>query len=193
MNLSSGVWVIRRSLASGLASALLVTLVFSAGTARADAVSGFQVSGQPAPAGVSPAPRPRRIGLIVGGVVTFAVPYTLGLLATFRSPGSTNNMCPCPTDHNPAGDLLIPIAGPWIAIGTSPKDAALFSVLGIMQATGAALTIGGIVRYTKDGARAEESGNAPGAGQRASRSSSFLSFGVLPTRDGALGFLSGRM
>jgi hypothetical protein len=186
-------WVMRRSLASGVAFALLVTLSFSPGTARADTAPGFQVSGQPAPAGASPAPRPRRIGLIVGGLVTFAVPYTLGVWAAFASTGSTNEMCPCPTNNNGAGDLLIPVAGPWMAIAASPKDAALFSFLGIVQATGVALTIGGIVRYVHDGAPAEGSGDAPGAHHAWSRPSGFMSFGVLPTRDGAFGFLSGRM
>ena len=173
---------------------LLVALTLSPGTVRADAAPGFQVSAQPAPAGASPAPRPRRIGFIVGGLVTFAVPYTLGVLAAFASAGATNEMCPCPTKHNPwAGDLLIPVAGPWMAIGASPNEAALFSLLGIVQATGVSLTVGGIVRYADDGGPAEGSGDGPGAHQAWSRPSVFMSFGVLPTRDGAFGFFSGRM
>ena len=183
----------RRSLASGVAFALLVTLSFSPGPARADTAPGFEVSGQTAPAGALPAPRSRRIGLVVGGLVTFAVPYTLGVLAAFASARSTNEMCPCPQNSPWAGDLLIPGAGPWMAIGASPKDAAVFSILGIVQAAGVALTIGGIVRYANDGTPAEGSGDAPGAHHASSRPSAFMSFGVLPTRDGAFGFLSGRM
>src|SRR5207302_822588 len=101
--------------------------------------------------------------------------------------------CPCPNKYPWAGDLLIPVAGPWMAIAASPKDAALFSFLGVVQATGVALTIGGIVRYANDGAPAQGSGEAPGAHRASSRPGAFMSFGVLPTRDGAFGFLSGRM
>ena len=186
-------WGLRRSLASAVAFALLVTLILSPGKARADTAPGFQVSGQPAPAGVSPAPRSRRIGLIVGGLVTFAVPYTLGVLAAFASTGSTNEMCPCPKRNPWAGDLLIPVAGPWMAIGASPRDAALFSFLGIAQAAGVALTLGGIVGHANDGAPGEGSGDAPGAHHAWSRPGAFMSFGALPTRDGVFGFLSGRM
>jgi hypothetical protein len=101
----------------------------------------------------------------------------------------------CPViDNSEPRDLLIPVVGPWMAMGSAPsRDTTLLAFLGIAQVTGVALTIAGIVRYSADGAPAEEGGNASGARQRASRSGSFLSFGVLPTRDGAFGFLSGRM
>ena len=169
----------RRFLASGVAFALLVTVSFSAGTARAD---------------TAPAPRPRRIGLIVGGATTFAVGYGLGVLAAFARTGSTNQMCPCSGGSNATQYLLIPLAGPWIALGAAHgSDSGIFALLGIVQATGAALTAGGIVRYISDGTPAEGSGEAPGALHARSRPSTFVSFGVLPARDGAFGFLSGRL
>ena len=184
----------RRSLASGVAFALLVTLSFSQGTARADTAPAFQVSGQPAPVGASPAPRPRRIGLIVGGATTFGVGYGLGVLLAFASLGSTNEMCPCSTSNHERGYLLIPVVGPWIAMGSAHGgDTGALALLGLVQATGVALTVGGIVRYVSDGTSAEGSGDAPGAHRAWSRPSAFMSFGVLPTRDGAFGFLSGRM
>jgi len=175
-----------RSLVSFVALSLL------AGSVRAETGPASDPARQAPPAGASTAPRARRIGLMVGGLVTFAVPYTLGVLAAFSSARATNEMCPCPTTNGP-GDLLIPVAGPWIALATSRKDAALFSLLGIAQATGVAITIGCIVRYVNDGLPAEDSRRAGGEGQRGSRPGGFVSFGLLPTRDGAFGFLSGRM
>jgi len=67
------------------------------------------------------------------------------------------------------------------------------AALGILQAAGVALTIGGIVRYANDRTPVEDSGDRPGAHQAWSPPRAFMSFGVLPTRDGAFGFLSGRM
>jgi hypothetical protein len=103
-------------------------------------------------------------------------------------------MCPCSTGNHEGGDLLIPIVGPWIAMGSAHSgDTEALALLGIVQATGIALTVGGIVRYTFDGTRAEGSGDAPGAHHARSRPPAFVSFGVLPARDGAFGFLSGRL
>ena len=90
--------------------------------------------------------------------------------------------------------LLIPVLGPWLAMGTSAnRKLPLLALLGIAQATGVALTIAGIVRYSADSAAAEAPGEAAGARRARSRPSGFISFGMLPTRDGAFGFLSGRM
>jgi hypothetical protein len=166
---------------------LLVALTWGATPVRAETAPILQPAGQAAPGGSSLAPRPRRTGLIVGGLVTFAIPYAFGVWAAFASTGSTNEMCPCPQRNTGAGYLLIPVAGPWIAISAAPKDAGLFAFLGIVQATGVALTVGGIVRYSNDGK------NPADAGERAAGRGGFISFGALPTRDGAFGFLTGRM
>ena len=126
-------------------------------------------------------------------MTTFGVGYGLGVLIAFATLGSTNEMCPCPSGNHERGDLLIPVAGPWIAMGAHSGDAGPLALLGIVQATGVALTVGGIVRYVSDGTPAEGSRDSPGAHHARSRSGAFMSFGVLPTREGAFGFLSGRM
>src|SRR6185503_14308622 len=100
---------------------LLASLALLAGPVRADAAPSLQPAGQASRGEGSPAPRPRRTGLIVGGVVTFAIPYALGVLAAFSSLRSTNEMRPLPQRNRPGGDLLIPIAGPWMAISASPR------------------------------------------------------------------------
>jgi hypothetical protein len=147
----------RRSMASGVAFALLITLSFSPGAARADTAPLFKVSGQPAPGGTSPAPRRRRIGLIVGGVTTLGVGYGLSVLLAFATLGTTNEMCPSSSGNHEQGDLLIPVVGPWIAMGAAHRgDTVPLAILGIVQATGVALTVGGIVRYVSDGTPAEE-------------------------------------
>jgi hypothetical protein len=126
-------------------------------------------------------------------VTTFGVGYGLGVLVAFATAGSTNAMCPCPTGNQGRSDLLIPVVGPWLAMGSTHSGAGALALLGIVQATGVALTVGGIVRYVSDGTPAEGLGDATGTHHARSRSGAFLSFGVLPTRDGAFGFLSGRM
>ena len=133
---------------------LLVALTWGATPVRAETAPILQPAGQAAPV----APRPRRTGLIVGWLVTFAIPYAFGVWAAFASTGSTNEMCPCPQRNNGAGYLLIPVAGPWLAIGAAPEDAGLFALLGIVQATGVALTVGGIVRYSNDGKNPADAG-----------------------------------
>jgi len=118
---------------------------------------------------------------------------TLGAhLVAFQSVGSTNQMCPCTTRND--GPILIPVVGPWIDMGSAHRaDTGILGLLGIVQATGVALTVGGIVRYISDGAPAESSGDAPGAHHARSRPDAFVTFGLLPTRDGAFGFFSARM
>jgi hypothetical protein len=91
------------------------------------------------------------------------------------------------------GYVLIPVAGPWIAAGYSKDGAGVLALVGIVQLTGAALTVGGIVRYISDGRAAETSAAVPASYSTRPPSRTSLSFGVLPTRDGAFGFLSGRM
>lgn len=161
----------------------LATLAAPSRMARADAAPALQPA---APAAPSHGARHRRTGLIVGGAVTWTVTYAIGVLAAVRTAGSYNTCTgspACTAPGNPeAGDLLIPVAGPWIAIGAQPRDAGLLAVLGLGQAVGATLLTVGIVGRSDDVAPSEEP-----------RARGFVSFGVLPTREGGYGFLSGRM
>lgn len=176
----------------------LATLSLSAGPARADAATVAPLGGPaPTPPATSPAPRTRRTGLIVGGVVTWGIGYLAGVLLAFNAAGSYN--CPeAPTPCDPPGghegrDLVIPIVGPWMAIGAEPRDGAPLALLGLMQATGVALATVGIVGRAPDRVPAGEHGGPPAADHRPSGAASLVSFGVLPFGDGAFGFVAGRM
>jgi hypothetical protein len=181
----------QRSLALAGALVPFLALSLSAGPARGEAGSGSQSTGQAAPTGGPPSSRPHRTGLLIAGSVTLGFSYMftamMGLSALDSYSGGTVcdiNSGACVGTGNPVGrDLLIPVLGPWLAfrdIGDM-RELPLMAFLGIAQATGAALTLAGIVRYSTEGATPE------------ARPSGFISFGVLPTRDGAFGFLSGRM
>ena len=162
---------------------VLATLAASSGPARAGDTPAIQPAGQAAPAAPSHGPRHRRKGLIVGGVITWSVTYAVGVMAALSTLGSYNTCEGCTVPHNSeAGDLLIPVAGPWIAIGAQPKDVGLLALLGLGQAAGVTLLTVGIVGRSDDVAAPDEP-----------RARGFVSFGVLPSRDGAFGFLSGRM
>jgi hypothetical protein len=173
----------------------LATLVVSSGPARADNTPVSQPAGQAAPSGPSHVPRHRRIGLIAGGLTTWGVSYGLGLMAALSTLGSYNgptcqdaaNVSAClPPKNYEARDLVIPVVGPWLAIGAQPRDAALLALVGLGQVAGLTLLTVGIVGRADEGVPPDEHRGAPGA-------RAFVSFGVLPTRDGAFGFLSGRM
>ena len=190
----------RRSLALVGALVPFLTLSLSAGPARADTGPASQSAGHAAPDDGPPAPRPRRTGLLIGGLATLGISYTLsaavGIDALESWPGGTvcnTNNGMCVGTSSPEGRaLLIPIVGPWLAM-RDVREVPVLAFLGIAQATGVALTIAGIVRYSADGAAAEAPGEPAGARRAQSRPSGFISFAVLPTRDGAFGFLSGRM
>ena len=133
-------------------------------------------------------------------MATLGVSYTLSAMAGIDSLSSYNGGTVCNINNgacvgtgNPAGrDLLIPVLGPWLAM-RDVREVPVLALLGIAQATGVALTLAGIVRYSADGAAAEAPGEAAGVRRARSQLSGFISFGMLPTRDGAFGFLSGRM
>lgn len=183
-----------------LIGALLSFLTFSVSVrpARAEVAPPSQAVGQATPTGVRPDLRPRRTGLLIGGLLTFGVSYTVsamaGIAALSHDSGTLCNLNTgtCSSAIDPQGrDLLIPVLGPWMAMN-NVREVPLLALLGLAQATGLALTVAGVARYSADGPPAEASGEA---GPRRARSQprGFVSFGVLPTRDGAFGFLSGRM
>jgi hypothetical protein len=113
-----------------------------------------------------------------------------------RSYNGINCTSPCnlPQGNTEGRDMLIPVVGPWMAMSSAPsKDIGILTLLGLAQATGVALTVGGIMRYSADGMPPDEAGDPSRARPAQPRPRSIVSFGVLPTRDGAFGFLSGRL
>jgi len=100
--------------------------------------------GDPVPPGYHPDTRMRK-GLIIGGAVTFGVFYLISALV-----GAATIDCNSLTSGSACGGggvLLIPAAGPFIAIGTMKADgggAALLVLDGVAQAGGLAMLILGI-------------------------------------------------
>lgn len=97
------------------------------------------VEGRSPPPGYRPEQRIRR-GMVIGGAVTFGVLY----LATVVAGGFLQESAQ-PDRFAP---LFVPVAGPFVTLGTA-DPAALPSVLlaidGIAQALGLGLTIGGVI------------------------------------------------
>jgi hypothetical protein len=150
-----------------------------------------QIGYAPAPI---PAQRPRRKTLMIGGLATFGAGYLLSLLAAMDAVDhSTNGMTAACSSCKAGPRLLIPIAGPWLAMpyaNTGRDDQTLYALLGLAQATGVVLAIIGISQFVADAPRTNE--GAPVPAPRQSRSSGGMTFGLLPTRDGAFGFASAR-
>ena len=100
--------------------------------------------GDPIPPGYHPDTRVRK-GLIIGGAVTFGVFYLISALV-----GAVALDCNSVTSSNACGGLgvlLIPAAGPFIALGTAKPDgggAAILVIDGVAQAGGLAMLILGI-------------------------------------------------
>jgi hypothetical protein len=89
----------------------------------------------------------------------------------------------------PAGDrLLIPIAGPWLALPYSDNAAHPFLVLlGLGQAAGLLMAIIGISQYSADAEPPADDVRRPQA-----RAGGPFTVGLVPVGDGALGFVGGR-
>jgi hypothetical protein len=107
--------------------------------------------GEPIPAGYHKVSHVR-VGLIVGGAVTFGVTYLLTALsgALVSDVGNATN---CGTSCSSAKPLLIPLAGPWIVLPnvTSTATGSFFLVLdGLVQAAGVGMLIGGIAAQKTD-------------------------------------------
>jgi len=183
----------RRLLVSVVTSVALLSV--PTGTAHADTAAVLQPVSPPPSAKRPPAARPRRKGFIIAGAVTFGASYTLSALLALSTLGGSSCTSPCNFQSNTESrDLLIPVVGPWAAMSPAPsRDRGILAFLGLAQATGVVLTIAGIVRYAADGAPRAEAGAANSARQQTSHSGPLITCGVLPTKDGAFGFLSGRM
>jgi hypothetical protein len=98
--------------------------------------------GDPVPAGYHVKTR-ARLGLVIGGAVTFGVLYLTSAFVGVVG-GSVDEWR---NDKDRYSVMYIPLAGPWIAIGTiKPIASAGFGLglLGVGQAAGVAMFIGGL-------------------------------------------------
>jgi hypothetical protein len=99
--------------------------------------------GQPIPPGYRVETRAKR-GLIVGGAVTFGVLY---LLSAFAATVAIDG-----NDSEEFGPLLIPVAGPFVTVGTAGAEGVgTFALVldGVGQAGGVAMFIAGIMTEEK--------------------------------------------
>lgn len=99
--------------------------------------------GQPIPPGYRVETRARK-GLIVGGAVTFGVLY---LLSAFTASVAVDS-----GDSEEFGPLFIPVAGPFVTIGTAEaQGVGTFALVldGVGQAGGVAMFIAGMVTEEK--------------------------------------------
>jgi len=93
---------------------------------------------------------------MIAGLATFGGSYLftalVGLTALDYENEHPGTIC---TNCDSVGTaLLIPIAGPWIAMGDANTDTggpAVCAILGLAQATGVVLSIVGIMRYSASG------------------------------------------
>lgn len=91
--------------------------------------------GEPIPEGYHSVSKPR-VGLIVGGAVTFGVPYFISLLAgAIAIDTGSPNFWP----------ILIPVVGPFIQAGfvSSATEKLFFALDGLAQVAGVAMFIAG--------------------------------------------------
>jgi hypothetical protein len=99
----------------------------------------------PIPAGYHPETR-RRVGVITGGAILFAVPYFFSALS--GAVAADNNKW---NNTNPAVAMYVPVAGPFIQMATS--DSATLSLVlaldGLAQATGLTMLIVGLASPKK--------------------------------------------
>jgi len=130
------------------------------------------VAAQPYPYGQQPyaepppPPRRRRAGLMISGWVMFGVTY-LGTAAIGAGLVDANGYA-CRDDyarcHAVGRYMLIPVAGPFIAIG--PSDSALGSVslafAGLAQTAGLVMGIVGTAMFVADGKAQRQAFNADG-------------------------------
>jgi len=125
--------------------------------------------------------RPRKKGLLVGGLTTLVGTYLFSAwvgvqLLTYEDRHSDRTCSNCNTT---GGALMVPILGPWIALPNANKDKGgqlICAVLGAAQATGVVLTIVGIMRY---GSSAQTDTTTAGRGPLRS-----LTVGVAPLPGG---------
>ena len=100
--------------------------------------------GEPVPPGYHPVTRIRK-GLVVGGAVTFGAVYLINVFAAALSHDACNAVAGsrCSGALTP---LYIPIAGPFVQLGSSSTASGSFALVldGLLQAGGVAMLIAGI-------------------------------------------------
>jgi len=103
--------------------------------------------GQTIPEGYTPDTRPRT-GLIIGGAITFLVPYLSSVAIAYGAQRDARHGDMSRHEAEELSPLYVPIAGPFIAIGTADRDSAAeiapFVASGLVQAAGAGMLLAGI-------------------------------------------------
>ena len=103
--------------------------------------------GQTIPEGYTPDSRPRT-GLIIGGAITFLVPYLSSVAIALGAQRDARHGDMSRHEAEELSPLYAPIAGPFIAIGTADRDDAReiapFVAAGLVQAAGAGMLLAGI-------------------------------------------------
>jgi hypothetical protein len=94
-----------------------------------------------------------RLGLVIGGAVTFGVTYLFtafaGALVSVSDIGNATN---CGMSCASAKPLLVPVAGPWIVLPHSDTATGSFFLVldGLVQVAGLGMLIGGIAAQKTD-------------------------------------------
>jgi hypothetical protein len=142
--------------------------------------------------GSGPPPKSKRalyggLGLLAGSYVVTALAGVGMLTGPPPSEGSSGRLIACMNCQSSGPRMLVPIAGPWIALpDVTGGGRFLLELLGTAQV----VAIIGILEASSNAPPAEEPD--PGLRQRQRRANGQLSFGLLPTQDGAFGFVSAR-
>jgi hypothetical protein len=139
----------------------------------------------------------KHVGLLIGGLVTLGASYgfsaAVGVQLMSRSSTSSGSSI-CTNCDTVGGRLLIPLVGPWAALPASAVDGKPILVgLGIIQAAGLIMTIAGASRLNDDTSADDVSPPDRRPPPPQWRSNGRVSFLVVPSRDGAFGFLSGAL
>lgn len=115
---------------------------------------GYSTPTQTVPDPYQPAvrSRPRRkVGLLIGGAATLVASYAISVSVALNLLAQSSRCANCDT-AGPA--LLIPIAGPWVALpyaNPATGGQVISAILGVAQAVGLGLTIGGVVVFMNSG------------------------------------------
>ena len=141
----------------------------------------------------------KHVGLLIGGLITLGASYGLTAAVGFQlmsnsSTSSSSGSSICTNCDTVGGRLLIPVAGPWAALPASAADGKPILVgLGIVQAVGLVMTIVGAARLNDDTSADDTSAPDHRPPPPQWRANGRVSFLVVPSRDGAFGFLSGSL
>ena len=124
----------------------LLSLALSAAWA-APIAPPTEASPTPPVSAVDPGRLPRARKLTIAGVGTFGASYTLAAMTAAIGMDSATSR----GDFNTSRALVIPLGGPFIAAARerSAGDKAGLAFMGIAQATGVALTVGGAFEWSQ--------------------------------------------